>query len=233
MTDRPYKLSKFKGRVIAIDGPAGSGKSTTAKILAARLGYQYLDTGAMYRALTWFALQNGVAPSDGAKLGCLARSVAIEFETGEDVNRVFINGTEVTEQIRTPMVTQTVSEVAAHKEVRAAMVDKQRVLGEKGEIVAEGRDTTTTVFPEADVKVYLECSVETRAQRRLIDLVKMGVSTSLDELKKDIERRDEYDSTRKHSPLTRPKDAYLIDTTNLSIEGQVEKILELLKSVLK
>jgi cytidylate kinase len=233
VTDLQYNLSKFRGRVIAIDGPAGSGKSTTAKLLAARLGYRYLDTGAMYRALTWFAIHNGVAPSDGPRLAALARSVAIEFETHEDVNRVSINGKDVTDAIRSPMVTQTVSEVAAHKGVREAMVEKQRSLGAKGEIVAEGRDTTTTVFPKADIKVYLECSVDSRAQRRLIDLVKMGVSTTLEELKQDIERRDGYDSNRKHSPLTRPKDAYLIDTTNLTIEGQVDKILELLKSVLK
>ena len=219
--------------MIAIDGPAGSGKSTTAKILAARLGYQYLDTGAMYRALTWFAIQHGVAPSDGPKLTILARSVAINFETREDVNRVFINGEDVTEAIRTPMVTQLVSEVSAHKGVRQAMVDKQRELGEKGEIVAEGRDTTTVVFPDADVKVYLDCDVATRAQRRLIDMARMGVSTTLQEQMAEISRRDKHDSERKHSPLTRSRDAYLVETTNTTIEEQVERVLTLLKSVLK
>ena len=233
MDSRPYKLSKFKGRVIAIDGPAGSGKSTTAKILAARLGYQYLDTGAMYRALTWFAIQNGVAPSDGPKLAVLARSVAINFETHEDVNRVFINGQEVTSEIRTPMVTQLVSEVSAHQGVRQAMVEKQRELGAEGEIVAEGRDTTTVVFPAADVKVYLDCDVATRAQRRLIDLARMGVSTTLPELIEEISRRDKYDSERQHSPLTRSRDAYLVETTNTTIEEQVERVLALLKTVLK
>jgi cytidylate kinase len=219
--------------VIAIDGPAGSGKSTTARILAARLGYQYLDTGAMYRALTWFAIQNGVAPSDGARLTVLARSVEIVFETREDINRVTINGREVTDEIRSPMVTELVSEVSAHPGVRQAMVEKQREMGVRGEIVAEGRDTTTVVFPDADVKVYLDSNVTTRAQRRLIDMARLGVSTTLQEQIAEIERRDKYDSERKHSPLTKARDAYFVDTTNTTIEEQVERVLSLLKTVLK
>jgi cytidylate kinase len=219
--------------VIAIDGPAGSGKSTTARILAARLGYQYLDTGAMYRALTWFAIQNGVAPSDGARLTVLARSVEIVFETREDINRVTINGREVTDEIRSPMVTELVSEVSAHPGVRQAMVEKQREMGAQGEIVAEGRDTTTVVFPDADVKVYLDSNVTTRAQRRLIDMARLGVSTTLQEQIAEIERRDKYDSERKHSPLTKARDAYFVDTTNTTIEEQVERVLSLLKTVLK
>ena len=219
--------------MIAIDGPAGSGKSTTARILAARLGYQYLDTGAMYRALTWFAIQNGVAPSDGARLAVLARSVEIVFETREDINRVTINGHEVTGEIRSPMVTELVSEVSAHPAVRLAMVEKQREIGAGGEIVAEGRDTTTVVFPDADVKVYLDSNVTTRAQRRLIDMARLGVSTTLQEQVAEIERRDKHDTERKHSPLTKSRDAYFVDTTNTTIEEQVERVLALLKSVLK
>jgi len=233
MTAQPYKLSRFKGKVVAIDGPAGSGKSTTAKMLAARMGYRYLDTGAMYRALTLFAARNGVAPSDGPKLAVLARSVEIEFETREDVNRVFINGLDVTSEIRSPMVTQLVSEVSAHPGVRQAMVEKQREMGAKGDIVAEGRDTTTVVFPRADIKVFLDCNVETRAQRRLIDMAKLGVTTTLQEQIDEIQRRDKYDSERKHSPLKKAKDTYLVDTSNTTIEEQVERVLSLLKSVLK
>ncbi len=233
MTSKIYNLSKFRDKVIAIDGPAGSGKSTTSKILAARLGFRYLDTGAMYRALTWLALQHNVAPSDGDKLKVLASNVMIEFETHEDVNKVFINGREVTNEIRTPEITLHVSEVSAHPDVRKAMVHKQIEMGKEGSIVAEGRDTTTVVFPDADIKVFLDARVQTRAERRLIELAKMGVATSLQEQIEDIERRDKFDSGRKHSPLLRAKDAYVVDTTSCTIEEQVERILDLLKNVLK
>lgn len=228
-----YNLSRLKNKTIAIDGPAGSGKSTTAKLLAARLGYRYLDTGAMYRALTWFAAQNGVAPSDGPRLRKLAEALIIAFETLPEVNKVFINGQEVTDNIRTPMVTELVSEVSAHPGVRLAMVTKQRELAQEGGVVAEGRDTTTVVFPDADVKVYMDSSPKTRAERRLIDLAKLGVSTSLEELEADIKRRDDHDSGREHSPLRKAKDAYQIDTTNMTIEEQVDKVFGLLKAVLK
>ena len=233
MTSPTYKLTRFRDKVIAIDGPAGSGKSTTAKILAARLGYKYLDTGAMYRALTWFALNHGVEPSDGERLKRLAAQVSIEFETHEDENRVSINGEDVTSEIRKPEVTTRVSEVSAHRGVRQAMVVKQQDMGKGGNIVAEGRDTTTVVFPDADIKVYLDAAVQTRAERRLIDMVKMGISTTLEEQVADINRRDQYDSGRKHSPLKRARDAYVIETTHKTIEEQVEAILTLLKSVLK
>jgi len=228
-----YNLSKLKNKTIAIDGPAGSGKSTTAKLLAARLGYSYLDTGAMYRALTWFATQNGVAPSDGGRLQKLAQAVTIEFKTLPEVNQVFINGQEVTDDIRTPMVTQLVSEVSAHPGVRHAMVEKQQEMAQEGGVVAEGRDTTTVVFPDADVKVYMDSSPRTRAERRLIDLAKLGVSTTLEELEAEIKRRDDHDSGREHSPLKKAKDAYQIDTTNMTIEEQVDKVFALLKAVLK
>ena len=233
MVLQQYKLSKFQNRIIAIDGPAGSGKSTTAKILAARLGYIYLDTGAMYRALTWFAAQNGVEPSDAARLEKLARTVAIDFNTEEKVNRVSINGRDVTEEIRTPMVTQLVSEVSAHPGVRRAMVEKQQEMGKDGGIVAEGRDTTTVVFKNADVKIYLDADVKTRAQRRLIDMARLGISTTLEEQMEDIERRDKYDSEREASPLSKASDALVVNTTHMTIEGQVDQILSILKSVLK
>ncbi len=233
MTAKQYKLPSLKGKIVALDGPAGSGKSTTAKILAARLGYRYLDTGAMYRALTWFAAQNGVVPGDGDKLARLAKSVTIEFKTEEDVNRVFINGQEVTTEIRTPKVTFDVSEISAHPGVRAAMVQKQQAMGANGDVVAEGRDTTTVVFPNADIKIYLDCDVKTRAERRLIDLARAGTPTTLEELIDDIKRRDAHDSERQHSPLRRAKDAYVVDTTNVTIEEQVERVFSLLKTAVK
>ena len=233
MTQPRLNLSRLKNRVIAIDGPAGSGKSTTARMLAARLGYSYLDTGAMYRALTYFALSNGAAPGDSAKLQMLAQNLTISFRTEKDVNHVFINGVEVTDAIRTPEVTALVSEVSAHKGVREAMVAKQKEIGKKGSIVAEGRDTTTVVFPDADIKVYMDASIRQRAQRRLIDLARMGISTTIEEQMAEIRRRDDLDSGRKHSPLTRAKDSHTIDTTNLTIEEQVDRIISLLKVVLK
>jgi len=228
-----YNLTKFKGKIIAIDGPAGSGKSTTARLVAARLGYRYLDTGAMYRALTWFALKHGVFPSDATRLTALAQKLAIEFETHEDVNRVLVNGEDVTTRIRSAEVTRHVSEVSAHRGVREAMVVKQRELGRDGSIVAEGRDTTTVVFPDAHLKVYLDASIRERAQRRLIDLAGMGVAATIEEQIADIERRDAYDSQRQHSPLTRARDAHIVDTSNQTIDQQVEQVLVLFKAVLK
>jgi cytidylate kinase len=233
MPDIKYKLSKLRGKLIAIDGPAGAGKSTTARLVAERLGYRYLDTGAMYRALTHLALEHKISPSESAKLATLARAIHFDFENRDSTNIVIMNGEDVTTQIRTPEVTRHVSEVSAHRAVRRAMVDKQREIGTGGSLVAEGRDTTTVVFPNADVKVYLEASVEERARRRLLDLANMGVSTSLEEQKSEIKRRDEYDSNRTHSPLVKAKDAYSVDTTSLTIEEQVEHIISLVLSAVK
>ncbi len=232
MTDMKLNLSKLKGKIIALDGPAGSGKTTTARNLAAKLGYSYLDTGAMYRAITYFALQNNIEPSDNSRLEVLAKKLPIVFETHEDINKVFINGEEVTNEIRLPEVTRHVSEVSAIKGVRAALVEQQKELGKHGSIVAEGRDTTTVVFPHADLKIYLDASVEVRAQRRLLDLMRMDISTTLEEQKQDIIRRDNYDSGREHSPLLKAPDAIIVDTSNMTIEGQVDHIISLMKSIL-
>jgi cytidylate kinase len=221
---------KVKHRVIAIDGPAAAGKSTTARLLAARLGYQYLDTGAMYRAVTALALRNGIAPGNGAALTRLAEKVTIVFETHDDINRVFVDGEEMTDNIRTPEVTLHVSEVSAHAGVRAAMVALQKAMGRNGSVVAEGRDTTTVVFPDADLKVYLDAAVEERAKRRVIDLERLGRPASRAEIEADIRRRDSYDSGRQHSPLTRATDAHIIDTTDLTIDEQVDRIIDLLKT---
>lgn len=227
---KPYKLSSLEGKVIAIDGPAGSGKSTTARLLAARLGYIYLDTGAMYRAVTLFALRNDVSPDDARALEAIAGKVVIEFKPEGDGNRVFLNGEDVSAAIRSPEVTAAVSQVSAHPGVREAMVRQQREIAIKGSVVAEGRDTTSVVFPEADLKVYLEASPAERARRRLIDFTRLNISSSIEEQMKDLQRRDAYDSGRAHSPLTRTGDAVVIDTTNLTVEEQVDRIIKLAKS---
>lgn len=228
VTESHDSADGLKRRVIAIDGPAAAGKSTTARLVAARLGYQYLDTGAMYRAVTVLAMRDGIAPADGVALTQLAERTRIVFETHDDINRVFVNGEEMTDEIRTPEVTLYVSEVSAHPGVRAAMVALQKAIGSNGSVVAEGRDTTTVVFPDADLKVYLDAAVGERAKRRLLDLERLGRPTPQAEIEADIRRRDSYDSGREHSPLTRAADAHVIDTTDLTIEQQVEKIVDLL-----
>ncbi len=219
-----------RGKVIAIDGPAGSGKSTTAKIVAERLGYTYLDTGAMYRALTYYALENKINPADEKELAEIAEQLPLEFRRKDSGNLVFLNGQDISSQIRTPEVTKNVSEISAHFLVRQAMVAKQKEFGKNGSIVAEGRDTTTVVFPDADLKIYMDASVKERAKRRLLDLSNMGIESDLSEQERDINRRDKFDSQREHSPLTIAEDAVVIDTTNLTIEKQVDRIVELFQA---
>ena len=232
MSDKSIN-SPLKGKIIAIDGPAGAGKSTTARMVAERLGFIYLDTGAMYRALTHYALTHDIALSDEAALGIIAETRPLQFRNEDGVNRVFFDGEDVTEPIRTPEVTAAVSEVSAHRRVRTAMVARQTDIGRHGSIVAEGRDTTTVVFPHADLKVYLDASVSERARRRLLDLGRIGVDTTVEALEDDIRRRDQYDSNREHSPLTRAGDAVVIDTSNLTFDEQVERIVALALKLLK
>lgn len=220
-----------KEKVIAIDGPAGSGKSTTAKMVAKEMGFSFLDTGAMYRALTHYALTNNISPSDSEQLTRLAEELVLEFKPTDGVNHVIYDSVDITKEIRTPEVTLHVSEVSAHPGVRKAMVARQKEFGKIGSIVAEGRDTTTVVFPNAAVKIFLIASVEERAKRRLLDLKNAGSDSTVEDQKADLERRDHYDSNREHSPLTKADDAFEIDTTNLTIEEQVSKIVELAKKV--
>ena len=228
MTLKSIDRNKLKGKIIAIDGPAGSGKSTTAKLVAERLGYVYLDTGAMYRALTYEAIKRNIGPSDSSALSAIARALPLRFEPSDGKNKVFIGTEEVTKQIRTPEITRLVSEISAHADVRKAMVEKQKAIGKNGSIVAEGRDTTTVVFPYADLKIYMDASVTERARRRVLDMKAMGIDTSIKEQVNEINRRDGLDSGRSHSPLKRADDAVVIDTTNLTIEDQVNRVIELL-----
>jgi cytidylate kinase len=212
--------------IIAIDGPAGSGKSTTARLVAQKLGFLYLDTGAMYRAITWKALQLGVDVNNEDKLEQLAENSAISFENKGGVNRIFLDGEDVTEKIREPRVNRNVSYVSMHKQVRRILVEMQRILGEENDLVAEGRDTTTVVFPRA-FKVYLDADLKERARRRFLELEEKQIDTSVDKQIEELSRRDRLDSQRDASPLKRDKDAVVVDTTHLTIEQQVDRVIEL------
>lgn len=219
-----------KGLQVAIDGPASSGKSTVAKIIAKRFGYVYCDTGAMYRSVTWAALENGIDVSDTKQVIDLARRIKITFEPGQPDQRVFVDGHEVTKDIRTEKIAANVSTVAAIPEVRAQMVEQQRQIAQAGGIVMDGRDIGTTVLPDAQVKVFLVASAHERARRRYEENLQKGLATqSLDELEAAIKLRDQKDSTRKVSPLTQAKDAILIDTTSLTIDQVVDEISALIK----
>lgn len=225
-----YKLSGLAGKIIAIDGPAGSGKSTTARLLASKIGYTFLDTGAMYRVVAWVALKKGLSVDDGKSLEMISRQVEISFEMDGEINRVFLFGKDLSDEIRTPEVTQAVSPVSVHAGVRKALVKRQRDLAKDGSIVAEGRDTTSVVFPNADLKIYLDASIDERARRRQLEMAHNGISTTFKQQKKNIIERDKRDSERTNSPLTRTADAVIIDTTSLTIEDQVERIIRLIKA---
>ena len=220
--------------IIAIDGPSGAGKSTVAKAVAKQLGLSCLDTGAMYRAVAWRALADGVALDDAEALGAIAREKEISFGhvAGDPVpKRVFIDGTEVTDAIRTADIDKAVSPVSAAKPVREALVAQQQRIGNAGDYVVEGRDIGTVVFPEAEVKVFLTASDEERAHRRVRQNVDRGVgSIDYDEVLADLKRRDEHDSSRETSPLRPADDAVHIDSTESYIEDVIERICEMASS---
>jgi cytidylate kinase len=198
--------------IVAIDGPAGAGKSTVARSLATRLGFRYLDTGAMYRALTWLALERGMSLDDGESLGELARRAPVSFEG----DRVFINGEDVTEAIRHPSIDRVVSSVARHPQVRELMRERQRELGAQGNAVIEGRDIGTVVCPDAEIKVYLVADEAERARRRVADRPEIGEEA----LATDLRLRDESDAAQ----MKAAPDAEEIDTTALSIDEVVDRI---------
>lgn len=213
---------------IAIDGPASAGKSTVAKILAKKMNYIYCDTGAMYRALTLAALRQNADISSEIELTKILAEIEISFKQMVDGQHVFLNGEDVTQEIRLPEVTNSVSEVSSFKKVRAELVSRQRKFSDSDSIVMDGRDIGTVVLPEADLKIFLVASVEERAQRRYDENTKNGINTPFDVLKKEIEDRDTYDSTRKESPLVQAEDAILVDTTGLNIDQVVQKIEDLM-----
>lgn len=218
--------------VIAIDGPAASGKSTTARIVAQRLGYIYIDTGAMYRAATLAVLRAGIDPHDRSAVERLVTGLSIHLERLPDASlRVLLDGEDVTREIRSPEVTANVSLVSSYAGVRLPIVGQQKRMGERGGVVLDGRDIGTVVFPDADVKIFMVADINARAERRREELQRMGsAEVSVESLAGELAERDRLDSTRAMSPLQKADDAVEIDTSGLSIEHQVERVLELVEA---
>ena len=218
---------------IAIDGPAASGKSTTAKLVAHKLGYLHIDTGAMYRALTLKALDENIDLSDKKEIVHLSQISTIQLEVKDGTTKVFLDGTEVTKQIRTQQVNRSVSTVSSYKGVREVMVQAQQKMAASGGVVLEGRDIGTVVLPKAELKIFMIASVEERARRRKNDLALVGIEAEQDDLVKEIDARDQKDSTREASPLRKAPDAIELDTSNLTIEEQVDFILGRAKEIIQ
>jgi CMP/dCMP kinase len=214
---------------IAIDGPAAAGKSTVAKIVAGRLSYLYIDTGAMYRSLTYKALKSGVDLHNETELTMLLKATKIELEPSENGQLVFLDGVNVTDAIRQSEVTNSVSHAAIHSQVREEMVKRQQGLAREGGVVMDGRDIGTHVIPDAEVKVFLLASVEERAQRRHQENVSKGFPSDLEKLKEEIALRDKIDSEREVAPLKKADDATEIDTTSLTILEVVDRIMSLVE----
>ncbi len=215
----------MKNLVIAVDGPAGAGKSTIAKIIADKLNINYIDTGAMYRAVTYKVLQNNIDTTDEQAIIEVAKASEIDFKD----NNIYLDGKILKEEIRTPEVSNNVSNVAQIKEVRYLMVDVQREIGNRSSVILDGRDIGSYVFPNADYKFFLNASPEERGERRYKELVKKGYETTLEEVIKDVIRRDEIDSNREFAPLVKADDAIEIDTTGKTIEDVVEDVISKIK----
>ena len=216
--------------IIAIDGPAGAGKSTVAKALARRLGFFYLDTGALYRTLTYKALQKKLDLENEKTLAVLARKTKIDLQDTADGLHVFMDDQEITGRIRTPEVTRNTFYVARSPEVRQAILPLQQKFAEMTSLVAEGRDTTTVVFPNATLKVYLDANLDTRAKRRGKDLTKAGVEQSITKIAEGVAERDNHDRSRSVAPLRQAEDAFYLDTTNLSVTEVIERLISLFHS---
>ena len=216
--------------VIAIDGPAGAGKSTIAKKLAKKFNYRYLDTGAMYRAVTWYVINNDIDISNNKKLSEIASNINISFKTDNNGETyIYVNDNNVTNKIRENIIDKNVSDVAKISGVRKEMVKIQKRIAENGKIIVDGRDIASRVLPDAELKIYLTASVEERARRRHNELIEKGISSDFEKVKEEIEKRDSIDKNRKDSPLIKTDDAVLVDSTNLSIEEVVDKISSLIK----
>lgn len=216
--------------VIAIDGPAGAGKSTVAKELAKRLGYTYMDTGAMYRAFAWRVMEEAADLNDEEKLRRILKETRIELAEQDGHLRVFLDGLDVTDKIRTPELSQMASKVSSLKMVRERMVELQRAIGDEGGVVAEGRDIGTVVFPQAEVKIYLDASSQERARRRFEELKRQGKQVTLEETLQEMDERDQRDKERAVAPLRKAEGATVIDSTCFGVDWVVERIMQEIKN---
>lgn len=216
----------MKKSVIAIDGPAGAGKSTIAKMAAKKLNYIYIDTGAMYRGVAWLVLQKYQAPITTTQVLSVIKDINIRLAYDNNGNMIiYVNNQDVSTQIRTPEVTALVSQVAAINEVRQKMVELQREMARNGSVLMDGRDIGTCVLPNADLKIYLTASADERAHRRAKEMMEKGYDVNVEEIKKEIIARDKADMQREISPLKKADDAILLDTTNMSIDEVLQKII--------
>lgn len=224
-------MNDKRGLIIAIDGPAGSGKSTTAKLVAKRLGYMHIDTGAMYRAVALKFLRLGVEVTDAERVSeVLEETIVSQTETDHSTH-ILLDGQDVSEAIRTPEISMWVGPVSENAVVRERLVDWQRKLGEGGGVVLDGRDIGTVVFPNADLKVFMVAGLEIRARRRRKEMLTRGLDQSLVEVQSALAARDERDTNRAHSPLRQAADALELDTTDLSIGDQVDRVISLAKKI--
>lgn len=220
---------RTRGLVIAIDGPSGAGKSTLTRLLAQRLGYVHIDTGAMYRTLALAVSRSGVSPDDEAAVAAVCRKVDIGFQRNDDCCRVMANGEDVSEAIRTPEISMLTSLISAQRAVREVLLAQQRDLGRDGGVIFEGRDIGTVVFPDAEVKFFLSASAEERGRRRFLELREKGCSVTLEETIADVAKRDEQDADREIAPLRKADDALEIDSTGVSVEDVLDQMGQLFR----
>ena len=224
---RGHNNNVEKRLIVAIDGPSGAGKGTVARALAARLGYRHIDTGAMYRAVAWKALQEGIDLSDEAAVAALGERATFDVEAG----RIMIDGHDVRTAIRTPEIDKAATSVARHPAVRRTLVARQREFGSGGGVVMEGRDIGTVVFPYADVKIYLDASPEERARRRAADPAHASSKTSqLSDVATALAERDKNDSTRAVSPLAIAPDATVVDTTGIAVDEVIDRVMKIIEA---
>lgn len=222
----------MKSLIITIDGPSGAGKTTTSRMLAERLGYRYIDTGALYRGVALAALSSNVSSENDVELAKLCSTLKMEFQSGEKGMHLILNGSDVTDRIRTPEISMFASAVSARPVVRNFLLALQRLLGEKKNAVFEGRDMGTVVFPDADVKFFLNASQKIRALRRYNELKSVNPQT-LEAVERDIRHRDNNDSTRDLAPLKPAEDAIIIDSTDLSVEAVVDRMLNVIHKIIE